>query len=294
MFGEKEILTTMSMKDVKNLLEGVNSEPIFWTYQKKDKMLFLLRDYLQDQTKIREGVPVIFFDHFIPDEVQGDVFFINLKAEKIPEKKQSKKPEECPPVELLPELFQELKRFVPQEQEGAIFKAAALLLKPLAVKEGCSPEIWYEAASELWEDAQAMDVEEEMTEYFGSLLYQWQRKEKFHKVTAVSSYISLEREECSQWILYDEIFVFIPEKIFHEILEMARLDFSAYYVKKELWKAGILKSDAARGFTVKVQHMTADGSKYRSRYLKFQRNMLRKQDEIEFITTCKMKEDEND
>lgn len=288
LFEPKEIRASMRLKEVRSLLESVNSEPVFWVYRRHSEVFRLLKDYVENHKEARNGVPIVFFERYIPDEVRGEVILIDAEISELPEKRIGEIPEECPDAELIPALFQEMRQFVPLNQEGAIFTAAVYLLKPLAYKKGCSLDIWFVAAEKIIEGDQPLGIQGDIKDYFVSCLYLWQKTEGFKKVTLASSEIPLEREEREKWILYSEEDVFVPESIFREIIESSKATYSTTYMKQELYKAGVLQTDSARGFTVKLLHSTIDGNKYRSRYLKFDRKKIRKKDEFDFIVLCQM------
>lgn len=176
-----------------------------------------------------------------------------------------------------------------QSIEERTLCAAACFLYPILLEmreENLFEELLElpERLCELDEDVRETD---NVGEYFRKSLENWGKKKKFDEVFRLNEEkVDLKK---GTMILYDDEYLYMTEALFREIVEPILKIIPIRIMKASLKEQEILLTNnhSSRGYTVKISLKIAGEEKLiRIRMMKFNRESLHKEGELEFIDTC--------
>lgn len=151
-----------------------------------------------------------------------------------------------------------------------------------------SPEIQWEASREELMDLVAeMEVRTEVDMKCSDIV----RRSLFDAIDTDESIVVGDFEDITlgrlrpevdgeRMILYDKQFVYLPEKLFDELIEMRVRGLSPRRIKHELWEEKKLICDSCGGYTRKKRFMDADGNLIRKRFLTMDRDFIEDGEEL--------------
>lgn len=294
--GEKESGTDslMNLKELKKIMSEADSEILIHHYfpsKQGDEILKIFacaaKTGMVAGNKI-SAVPIVVSEE-VPLGWNLDDFFIIYLDEKLTDGKLDFL-WAVPPDDQISVVFDKIRAVVDTEetQEKRALLAAACFLYPRLVIAG-RDDVFNGVLScvlDLIElDDNAHDVNG-LEDAIIKELYRWQGDTGFCNVSELP-YLEMEvQKNLDQYMLFDEMFIYITEGLFRIIMEALLKTFSTGILKKALAEAGILCPNSTNTYSVKVGYYDLIGQYHRERMLRLKRSRLSVVGELEFIERC--------
>lgn len=289
-----KLSTIMNYKQIQKILTNYNSAYVVYPYVPSPKgkdLLYTLSSIIR--TGDINGIPItalpIVISEGVPQDIDLQDFFIiytggNLNIASL------EVMDFVPDDDQLPVVIDKMQHSIghsttPEEKS---FLAAACFLYPTLMKIG-----YPEKLSNLLDDAKTMIIENDenqdcnnIKEIFVQELYCWQEESKYYDVFELPYLETYATRNMEHVILYDENYIYMKDSVFKAIAHNLLQVFSLETLKKTLIEEGVLCPNKSKSYTVKVGFYNVAGEFQRERMLRFDRQILHKIGEVEFIEIC--------